>query len=613
MQQFRRVGSRRRGPPKQSPIVQVVGIDLVSSLIAGQTAQATATPFQSPSATIGNPNAVVVPNITFTWGTSNASVATVDSSGLVTAVGAGTCNITATAPNGTVGTAALSVTAATPVLTTAVVTAIDQVVIGSTYQAEATGFDENGLVFPSAVWTWTTSNAAIATVNASTGLITPVAAGTCDITATSGSVSDAESITVVTPTPTLTTLTIAPDGAVLTPGATQQMSAVGTYSDASTAAIPAASVTWSETGGGSITSGGLYTAGASPETATITGTVGAVSDDATVTVTSPGTFPSDYDPARLGSSLIVGTRWASVSIGATLAEIKNGTGFTTYPVGGGGGLSAANLVDGQVTCIADSLWGKVMRVCFPGPSKQSSMFAYAQLGDSTVATEDDWFYSTIFRHVGNGCVNGAAPYGYPDAAVYPNGYYSSFGSGVPGGSTTHKHMFAFPPNSAYRLEMVIQNGGYLVLGNPRGSAPSEAIWTSKGTASASDTLVSPSPSPNNFPYGSGDTGNTWRGDMEWYQWVARYKQVGSDSYTAYYHRRLTTNAGTVLSPGGWRFRGWNLVGSGARAWNKWQPLGNKSQSNDGPNDMYIDIAAWEVARGAPAEPYITLDGFGNHL
>jgi hypothetical protein len=73
---------------RQFPAVASVGITPVSPFYApGQTIQLTATPRDAG----GTP----IPGHTPVWGTSNAQVATVSSTGLVTIVGEGTANITA--------------------------------------------------------------------------------------------------------------------------------------------------------------------------------------------------------------------------------------------------------------------------------------------------------------------------------------------------------------------------------------------------------------------------------------------------------------------------------------------------------------------------------------
>lgn len=133
--------------------------------------------------------AVVAPaNATDTsgvWASSDATVATVDQNGLVTAIKAGTANITFTSTDGAkVGTAAGTVTIKVIVPTSAAISpASPTVAVGATVQLNATvspagATDKTGV--------WSTADAAIATVS-QTGLVTGVAAGTVAITFTTNS------------------------------------------------------------------------------------------------------------------------------------------------------------------------------------------------------------------------------------------------------------------------------------------------------------------------------------------------------------------------------------------------------------------------------------------
>ena len=149
-----------------------------ATITAGGTQQFTATAKDQNGAAMGG--------VTFTWGTSNASAATVNASGLAMGVAAGDANITAT--SGTVvGTAALHVNAA-PVVTTIVVTPTPATINqGGTQQFTATAKDASNNTITGVTFTWATSAATVATVNAS-GLATGVGNGDASITATSGSV-----------------------------------------------------------------------------------------------------------------------------------------------------------------------------------------------------------------------------------------------------------------------------------------------------------------------------------------------------------------------------------------------------------------------------------------
>jgi hypothetical protein len=148
------------------------------------------------SSTTYTANGVVLSGGTGTWSSSNPAVATVSSSGLVTALSAGTCTITYTITGGCGGTvsAQKSITI-NPNASIASVTGLSPLCIGNT-----STYTANTVVLGGGTGSWTTSNSAIATVN-SLGLVTAVSAGTCSITYTitggcGGTVSATQAITV---------------------------------------------------------------------------------------------------------------------------------------------------------------------------------------------------------------------------------------------------------------------------------------------------------------------------------------------------------------------------------------------------------------------------------
>ncbi len=118
---------------------------------------------------------------TVNWKTSDASVLTVNSAGIVTAVAPGTATITATTQDGSKsGTFSLTVGNNVPVSGITVAPALATINTESTRQLTATiaPWDVTNKIV-----SWKTSNASVATVSTS-GLVTPVAAGTATITAT---------------------------------------------------------------------------------------------------------------------------------------------------------------------------------------------------------------------------------------------------------------------------------------------------------------------------------------------------------------------------------------------------------------------------------------------
>lgn len=129
-----------------------------------------------------------------TFQSDNTAIATVDNTGLITAIAVGVCNVTATS-EGKTATCVVTVVPANNVATVTVAPVSGTLQVGGTLQGTASAFDISGNPI-SAPFTWTTSNGTIATVDSS-GLITAVAAGSVIITATSGAASASISVTVV--------------------------------------------------------------------------------------------------------------------------------------------------------------------------------------------------------------------------------------------------------------------------------------------------------------------------------------------------------------------------------------------------------------------------------
>ncbi len=145
------------------------------------------------TAEVRDQNARVMAGATVTWSSGDTSAATVDASGLVTAVGNGAATITASAGSAS-GSAV--VTVMQPVATVEVSPSAETIALGSTLQLTAEGFDESGDAVESVQFSWESSDVAIATVDAS-GLVTGVAVGVATITASAGSGQGTAEITVM--------------------------------------------------------------------------------------------------------------------------------------------------------------------------------------------------------------------------------------------------------------------------------------------------------------------------------------------------------------------------------------------------------------------------------
>jgi uncharacterized protein YjdB len=147
------------------------------------------------TATVKDQQGNVMAGQTVTWSTSSSATATVSSSGVVTGVAAGPATITVTS-SGKSGTSSITVTAVAPLVTTVTVSpGSASIMVAATTPLSATVKDQQGNVMAGQTVTWTTSNAATATVNSS-GVVTGVAAGGATITATSSGKTGTSAITV---------------------------------------------------------------------------------------------------------------------------------------------------------------------------------------------------------------------------------------------------------------------------------------------------------------------------------------------------------------------------------------------------------------------------------
>ena len=136
-------------------------------------------------ATAVAPGSGFVEGVSYTWTSVNPAVATVDSTGLVTAVANGGTAITATAPGGASAVLGVTVQQVPAYLSTGNGPVLSGV--GSSWQASASAFDSRGNPIPGVTVTWGSLNPSVATVDPVTGVVTAVSAGQVVITATAGS------------------------------------------------------------------------------------------------------------------------------------------------------------------------------------------------------------------------------------------------------------------------------------------------------------------------------------------------------------------------------------------------------------------------------------------
>ena len=220
----------------------------------------------------------VMTGVSVAWASSDASVAAVDASGLVTAAANGEATITATA-GGVAGSAA--VTVAQVVSAVAVSPAADTLAaLGDTVRFLAKATDANGNVVAAAEFSWSSSDARVVAVDGS-GLVTAAANGEATITATAGGVAGSAVVTVAQ---VVSAVAVSPAADTLAAlGDTVRFLAKAT--DANGNVVAAAEFSWSSSDArvAAVDGSGLVTAAANGE-ATITATAGSASGSAAVTV-----------------------------------------------------------------------------------------------------------------------------------------------------------------------------------------------------------------------------------------------------------------------------------------------------------------------------------------
>ncbi len=182
-------------------LTRVVIVPGSATLTVNDTVTLRATSYSQFNALMTNPAAP-------TWTTSDSTIATVSSSGFVTAKRAGTATISGTI-KGITGQAAITVNA--PVVTLQRVDVSPDtasIVVGGTATFTATPYGSDGRVFAGApAATWTTGDSTIATVS-SGGVVTAKSAGATTVTATISGVRG--TATIVTKAGTTSTATVNP-------------------------------------------------------------------------------------------------------------------------------------------------------------------------------------------------------------------------------------------------------------------------------------------------------------------------------------------------------------------------------------------------------------------
>jgi len=245
------------------------------------------------------------------WTSSNTSVATVDSSGLVSSVDLGSTTITATL--GTISTSVYLYVGSATLQSITVTPDMPSVPLGAQQQLVATGNYSDGstqaLGYP--YLTWSSADTSVATVTSadystSGGTVNAVNIGSAVITATMNGISG-ETIVTVTDA-ALKQIDVTPVDPLVDSGKTQQFAATGIYTDGSTQDMTS-TVTWNSSDAtvAGIDSAGLATVtGSGLASSVITASSGALSGTASLTrstvLATPNAVAFQLDPGHSGQA-----------------------------------------------------------------------------------------------------------------------------------------------------------------------------------------------------------------------------------------------------------------------------------------------------------------------
>jgi uncharacterized protein YjdB len=182
-----------------SATITVASVQVASVAVVPDTLHLTYKTTGQLIATAYDQSGHVVFGLAVAWGSSSPSVAAIDQSGVVTAVGVGTSTVTALVA-GKTGSA--SVIVPSPVASINIQPDTLALAPGASGQLKATAYDASGHVVSGLAVAWGSSNTKVASVDTS-GLVTGVSAGTTSIFVAIGGRTASATVVVFLPLPTL--------------------------------------------------------------------------------------------------------------------------------------------------------------------------------------------------------------------------------------------------------------------------------------------------------------------------------------------------------------------------------------------------------------------------
>jgi uncharacterized protein YjdB len=302
-----------------------------AQLLVGQTRQMTAE-------TVASDGEVLTDRVV-TWSSNSTTVASVSADGLITAVTPGGAVVTA-ASEGRTAVVAVTVSSV-PIASIAVTPETDELVVTQTLQLTATAKDDQGGILTGRPVSWSTSDAAKATVS-STGLVTGIAPGPVTITASAEGKSGASSITVQ-PKP-VGAVILSPTQTSIEVGQTRQLTAQVTDDQGNVLSGRPITYASDKPNVATVSASGVVTA-VTVGTAKITGTSEGKSGTADVTVTPVPVSTVDVSPGQ--ADLTIG---GTVTLTATPKDSRGNalTGRTVSWTSGAPSVATVN-ASGVVT------------------------------------------------------------------------------------------------------------------------------------------------------------------------------------------------------------------------------------------------------------------------
>ncbi len=307
---------------------------------------------------------------TVTWASSNPSVASVNGSGVVTAVSAGTLTVSATS-NSISGSTSATVQGST-LLSISIFPANGSIANGTTIQFHALGnYSDGSTQNITRQVNWTSSNTAVAQIQ-SNGQSKGFSPGSTTISATLNGVTGTTPFTVTNAT--IVSINVLPPGQTIAIGTSLDFSAAGHFSDGTLQDITNDS-NWNSTNTAVATMGGTNTATAvSSGTTNITASFNGVTGSApltvsTATVTSISVTPASAEMAPNTIVSLIAT--ATLSDGTTQDITSNATWSSSNS-----GVASVDAV-GDVSAIAAG--SATITATFGGASGTSAITVASQL------------------------------------------------------------------------------------------------------------------------------------------------------------------------------------------------------------------------------------------